>query len=206
MFKIMKHCKYGQPKSNHYSDKFYVNSAAGSDVVQIGDWRCDTNIKKTGKGLLFTEVPFRIEQGSLTKEAQNCFKKNTERRLVFWPLVARPGVGAQFYSCRQGLAWIELLSCNPDPGTKGESTRASWSTCLNMGQREKGALKTASRTSTVVSWLRLCTFIVDSWHIDEETMETVTDFIFWAPKSLQMVTAATKLKVMCSLEEKLWQT
>ena len=161
MFKIMKHCKYGQPKSNHYSDKFYVNSAAGSDVVQIGNWRCDTNIKKTGKGLLFTEVPFRIEQGSLPKEAQNCFKKNTERRLVFWPLVARPGVGAQFYSCRQGLAWIELLSCNPDPGTKGESTRASWSTCLNMGQREKGALKTASRTSTVVSWLRLCTFIVE---------------------------------------------
>ena len=33
---------------------------------------------------------------------------------------------------------------------------------------------------------------ITSWHIDEETMETVTDFIFWAPKSLQMVTAAVK--------------
>ena len=42
-----------------------------------------------------------------------------------------------------------------------------------------------------------------SWQIDGETMETVTDFIFWAPKSLQMVIAATKLKDDCSLEEKL---
>ena len=42
-----------------------------------------------------------------------------------------------------------------------------------------------------------------SWQIDGETMETVTDFIFWAPKSLQMVSAAMKLKDTCSLEEKL---
>ena len=43
-----------------------------------------------------------------------------------------------------------------------------------------------------------------SWEIDGETVETVSDFIFWgAPKSLQMVTAATKLKGACSLEEKL---
>ena len=44
---------------------------------------------------------------------------------------------------------------------------------------------------------------ITSWHIDGETVETVTDFIFWAPKSLQMVTAALKLKDACSLEEKL---
>ena len=43
-----------------------------------------------------------------------------------------------------------------------------------------------------------------SWQIDGETVETVADFIFWAPKSLQMVTAAMKLKDACSLEEKLW--
>ena len=41
------------------------------------------------------------------------------------------------------------------------------------------------------------------WKIDGETGETVADFIFWAPKSLQMVTAAMKLKDACSLEEKL---
>ena len=41
------------------------------------------------------------------------------------------------------------------------------------------------------------------WQIDAETMETVTDFIFWATKSLQMVTAAMKSKDACSLEEKL---
>ena len=44
------------------------------------------------------------------------------------------------------------------------------------------------------------------WQIDGETMETVTDFIFLGSKSLQMVTAAMKLKDTCSLEEKLWQT
>ena len=44
---------------------------------------------------------------------------------------------------------------------------------------------------------------INSWQIDGETMETVTDFIFWAPKSLQMVTAAIKLKDACSLEGKL---
>ena len=44
---------------------------------------------------------------------------------------------------------------------------------------------------------------ITSWQIDGETMETVRDFIFWAPKSLQMVTAAMKLKDACSLEEKL---
>ena len=45
-----------------------------------------------------------------------------------------------------------------------------------------------------------------TWQIDGETMETVTDFIFfWAPKSLQMVTAAMILKDAYSLEGKLWQ-
>ena len=42
-----------------------------------------------------------------------------------------------------------------------------------------------------------------SWEIDGETVETVSDFIFWAPKSLQMVTAAMKLKDAYSLEGKL---
>ena len=41
------------------------------------------------------------------------------------------------------------------------------------------------------------------WQIDGETMETMTDFISWALESLQMVTAAMKLKDTCSLEEKL---
>ena len=47
---------------------------------------------------------------------------------------------------------------------------------------------------------------ITSWQIGGETRETVTDFISWAPKSLQMVTAAMKLKDACFLEGKLWQT
>ena len=47
---------------------------------------------------------------------------------------------------------------------------------------------------------------ITSWEIDGETVETVADFIFWAPKSLQMVIAAIKLKDAYSLEGKLWPT
>ena len=44
------------------------------------------------------------------------------------------------------------------------------------------------------------------WHIDGETVERVSDFIFGGPKSLQMVIAAMKLKDTCYLEEQLWPT
>ena len=47
---------------------------------------------------------------------------------------------------------------------------------------------------------------IPSWQIDGETVVTVSDFIFWVPKSLQMVIAAMKLKDAYSLEEKLWPT
>ena len=46
---------------------------------------------------------------------------------------------------------------------------------------------------------------ITSWQIDGETVETIIDFIFWAPKSLQIVTAAMKLKDACSLEGKFWR-
>ena len=45
--------------------------------------------------------------------------------------------------------------------------------------------------------------LITSWQIDGETVETVSDLFWGAPKSLQMVTAAIKLKDVCSLEEKL---
>ena len=47
---------------------------------------------------------------------------------------------------------------------------------------------------------------ITSWQIDGETVETVADFVFLGSKSLQTVTAAMKLKDVCSLEEKLWST
>ena len=47
---------------------------------------------------------------------------------------------------------------------------------------------------------------ITSWQIDGQRMETVQTFFSWAPKSLQMVTAAMTLKDACSLEEKLWLT
>jgi len=68
-------------------------------------------------------------------------------------------------------------------------------------EREKAGLKlNIQRTENMASGP------TTSWQIDGETMETVTDFISWVPKSLQMVTAAMKLNDACSLEEKLWET
>ena len=65
-------------------------------------------------------------------------------------------------------------------------------------ESEKASLKlNIQKTKTMASGT------ITSWQIDGEKVETVTDFIFLAPKSLWMVTAATKLKDACSLEEKL---
>ena len=47
---------------------------------------------------------------------------------------------------------------------------------------------------------------ITSWEIDREAAETVWDYFFWSPKSLQMMIAAMKLKDAYSLEEKLWPT
>ena len=52
-------------------------------------------------------------------------------------------------------------------------------------------------------WIIPASGPITSWEIDGETVETGSDFIFWAPKSLQMVTAAMKLKDAYSLEGKL---
>ena len=65
-------------------------------------------------------------------------------------------------------------------------------------EREKVGLKlNIQKTKTMASGP------ITSWQIDGETVEIVADFIFWAPKSLQMVTAAMKLKEAYSLEGKL---
>ena len=68
-------------------------------------------------------------------------------------------------------------------------------------ESEKGGLKLNIQKTKIMK-----SSPITSWQIDGETMETLRDFIFGAPKSLQMVTAAMKLKDSCSLEENLWPT
>ena len=65
-------------------------------------------------------------------------------------------------------------------------------------ETEKAGLKLNNQKTKIMA-----SGAITSWQIDGETMETVRDFIFGAPKSLQMVIAAMKLKDACSLEEKL---
>ena len=66
-------------------------------------------------------------------------------------------------------------------------------------EREKIGLKLNIQKTKIIA---LCP--ITSWEIDGETVEIVAYFILGAPKSLQMVTAAMKLKDTYSLEEKLW--
>ena len=65
-------------------------------------------------------------------------------------------------------------------------------------ENEKAGLKLNIQKMKIMTSSR-----ITSWQIDGETMEIVTDFIFLGSKSLEMVTAAMKLKDTCSLEEKL---
>ena len=65
-------------------------------------------------------------------------------------------------------------------------------------ESEKGGLKLNIQKTKIIA-----SGAITLWQIDGETMETVTDFISWTSKSVQMVTAAMKLKDTCSLEEKL---
>ena len=66
-------------------------------------------------------------------------------------------------------------------------------------ESEKAGLKFNSKKTKI-----MVSCPITSWQIEGEKMEEVTDFIFWARKSLQMVTAAMKLKDICLLEGKLW--
>ena len=68
-------------------------------------------------------------------------------------------------------------------------------------ESEKFALKLNIQKTTIMA-----PGPITSCQLDGETMEPVTGFLFWAPKSLQMVTATMKLKDACSLEEKLQPT
>ena len=68
-------------------------------------------------------------------------------------------------------------------------------------ESEKASLKLKIQKTKIVA-----SGLITSWQINGETMETVRDFIFWATKSLQMVTVVMKLKDACSFKEQLWPT
>ena len=80
-----------------------------------------------------------------------------------------------------------------------ESKKELKSLLMNMKEEsEKAGLKFNIQKAKIVP-----SSSISSWQTDGETVEIVTDFIFGAPKSLQVVTAAMKLKDTCSLEGKL---
>ena len=97
---------------------------------------------------------------------------------------------------------INNLRNADDTTLKAESEEELESLLTKVKEKsEKAGLKLNTQKSKIMASIP-----ITSWQIDGETMETMTDFIFLGPKSLQMVTAAMQLKDTWSLEEKLWQT
>ena len=97
---------------------------------------------------------------------------------------------------------INNLRYADDTTVMAESEEELKSLLMNVNEEsEKVGLKLNIQKTKIMA-----SSPITSWEIDGETVETVADFIFWAPKSLQMVTAAMKLKDTYSLEEKLWPT
>ena len=79
-----------------------------------------------------------------------------------------------------------------------ESEEELKSLLMKVEESEKASLKLNIKKTKI-----LASSPITSWQIDGETMETVTDYLRGAPKSLQMMTAAMKLQDSCFLEEKL---
>ena len=95
---------------------------------------------------------------------------------------------------------INNLRHEDDTTLMAESEEELKSLLIKVKESEKYGLKLNIQKTKIMA-----SSPITSWQIDEETMDTVRDFILGAPKSMQMVTAAMKLKDACSLEEKLWQ-
>ena len=98
----------------------------------------------------------------------------------------------------EAQADINNLSYEDDTTLMAESEELKSLLMKEKEESEKAGLKLNIQKTEIMA-----SDAITSWQIDRETMETVTDFILGAPKSLQMVTAAMKLKDTWSLEEKL---
>ena len=97
---------------------------------------------------------------------------------------------------------VNNLRYADDTTLMAESKEELKSLLLKVKQEsEKAGIKLSIQKTKIIA-----SGPITPWQIDGEIVETVIDFIFWAPKSLQMVIAAMKLKDAYSLEGKLWPT
>ena len=88
-----------------------------------------------------------------------------------------------------------------DDTTLWQKSKEPKSLLMKVKESEKVGLKLNIQKTKIMA-----SGPITSWQIDGEAIERTRDFLFGAPKSLQMATTATKLKDACSLEEKLWPT
>ena len=116
--------------------------------------------------------------------------------LVFWMLSFKPTFSLSSFTFINNLRYAD------DTTLMAESEEELKSLLMKLKEEsEKLGLKLSIQKTKIMA-----SSSITSWQIDGETMETVADFIFGAPKSPQMVTAAMKLKDTYSLAGKLWPT
>ena len=92
----------------------------------------------------------------------------------------------------------EISTTSDDTTLMAEREEELKSLLMKVKESLKAGLKLNIKKTTIMA-----SDSITSWQIEGEKVETVTNFLFLAPKSLRMVTAAMKLKDNCSLEEKL---
>ena len=134
--------------------------------------------------LTFTLVTFRL------RVINSCHLKELQEKGGPW---------GEFHGCSHDLRNINNLRYADDTTLVAESEEELKSLLMKVKEEsEKVGLKLNIQKTKIMA-----AGPMTSWEIDGETVETVSDFIFGAPESLQMVTAAMKLKDAYSLEEKL---
>ena len=164
--------------------------------MEIFEWEICMQVKKQ-------ELELNMEQQTGSKFKRCMSRLYTVSLLIYADYIMW---NARLDEAQTGIKiagrYINNLRFTDDTTLKAESKEELKNLLMKMKEdSEKAGLKLNMQKTKIMA-----SGPITSWQIDGETMETVTDFCFWAPKSLQMVTAAMKLKDACSLEEKLWPT
>ena len=164
--------------------------------MEIFEWEICMQVKKQ-------ELELNMEQQTGSKFKRCMSRLYTVSLLIYADYIMW---NARLDEAQTGIKivgrYINNLRFTDDTTLKAESKEELKNLLMKMKEdSEKAGLKLNMQKTKIMA-----SGPITSWQIDGETMETVTDFCFWAPKSLQMVTAALKLKDAYSLEGKLWPT
>ena len=138
MFKIMKNCKYVESKSNHYSDKFYVNSAADSECGS--DWRLTNVIQTSSKQgkVCYSEDAFQDRAGQSSQRGPKQLSKEPGKEAGFL-LSGGQAWGQSSFTCAgRGLPGLNSRPATPTQALKEEAPGPPDQPAQTWGRGKRG--------------------------------------------------------------------